>query len=160
MDASINRCAPFAEPPPLVDASLDALTLHGVPRCFMDEHERQYARAQAALAGRHPLVVADAQRLCARRAVAKINGECARERDGRRHPHVLTRAGEHEVVADAPLRLTPAFVERHSIDVVVHGDDIAPDAEEAMYGAVKARAAGKKGKRLSLIHISEPTRPY
>ena len=46
--------------------------------------QRRAVARQAALAGRHPLVVADAQRLCARRTVAKINGDCAR-RDWR-HP--------------------------------------------------------------------------
>ncbi|WP_435769410.1 adenylyltransferase/cytidyltransferase family protein [Nocardioides sp. SYSU DS0651] len=46
-----------------------------------------------------------------------------------------------EVIADAPFQVDEEFLAQHAIDVVVHGDDLAPPAAEAVYGA--ALAAGK-----------------
>lgn len=40
-----------------------------------------------------------------------------------------------EVVADAPLRLTSAFLAEHDIAVVVHGDDLTAEAAADVYGA-------------------------
>jgi cytidyltransferase-like protein len=39
-----------------------------------------------------------------------------------------------EVIADAPLRVTRDFVERHGIDLVVHGDDFDRERLLRMYG--------------------------
>lgn len=39
-----------------------------------------------------------------------------------------------EVIPDAPLRVTRDWVERHGIDLVVHGDDFDHDALMRMYG--------------------------
>ena len=41
-----------------------------------------------------------------------------------------------EVIPDAPLRIDEEFVVAHRIDVVVHGDDLTPEAAEAVYGDV------------------------
>lgn len=46
-----------------------------------------------------------------------------------------------EVIQDAPLRLTEAFLDQHSITAVVHGDDLSPEGAESVYGP--AVAAGK-----------------
>lgn len=46
-----------------------------------------------------------------------------------------------EVVADAPFRIDEAFLAAHDIATVIHGDDLSPQAAEAVYGA--ALAAGK-----------------
>jgi cytidyltransferase-like protein len=39
-----------------------------------------------------------------------------------------------EVIAEAPLRVTRDFVERHGIDLVVHGDDFDRERLLRMYG--------------------------
>ena len=45
-----------------------------------------------------------------------------------------------EVVPDAPYRLTDDFLDRHRIDVVVHGDDLSAEGAEDVYGpAVRRR---------------------
>lgn len=46
-----------------------------------------------------------------------------------------------EVIADAPLEVDEDFLTEHEIAVVVHGDDLSPQAAEAVYGA--AVAAGR-----------------
>src|SRR5512139_259272 len=46
-----------------------------------------------------------------------------------------------EVIADAPLRVTEAFLAEHGITTVVHGDDLSPEVAEFVYGP--AAAAGK-----------------
>ena len=38
-----------------------------------------------------------------------------------------------EVVPDAPLELTRPYIERHRVDVVVHGDDLSAENLELMY---------------------------
>jgi glycerol-3-phosphate cytidylyltransferase len=38
-----------------------------------------------------------------------------------------------EVVPDAPLEVSEDWIERHRIDLVVHGDDLDPEQEAAMY---------------------------
>ncbi|MET8898864.1 hypothetical protein [Streptomyces sp. NPDC004538] len=42
------------------------------------------------------------------------------------------------VLPDAPYRVTTEFLDRHGIDVVVHGDDLTPDAVEEVFGPVAA----------------------
>lgn len=46
-----------------------------------------------------------------------------------------------EVVADAPFALTADFLTQHAISVVVHGDDLTPEAADSVYGP--AVAAGR-----------------
>ncbi|WP_170970187.1 adenylyltransferase/cytidyltransferase family protein [Nocardioides jishulii] len=46
-----------------------------------------------------------------------------------------------EVVPDAPFEVDAQFLAEHEIDLVVHGDDLTPEAAEQVYGA--AVAAGK-----------------
>ena len=43
-----------------------------------------------------------------------------------------------EVVVDAPLRVTAEFLAAHDIDLVVHGDDLAPDVAADVYGEAVA----------------------
>lgn len=42
-----------------------------------------------------------------------------------------------EVVPEAPLKLTEAYLTKHRIDLVVHGDDISPESEQQMYSVPK-----------------------
>lgn len=46
-----------------------------------------------------------------------------------------------EVIAGAPFQIDEAFLAEHDITTVMHGDDLAPQPAEAVYGA--ALAAGK-----------------
>ncbi len=46
-----------------------------------------------------------------------------------------------EVIEDAPFRVTEAFLDKHAITLVVHGDDLSPEGVEYVYGP--AAAAGK-----------------
>jgi ethanolamine-phosphate cytidylyltransferase len=39
-----------------------------------------------------------------------------------------------EVIPDAPYSLTEDFLEEHAITVVVHGDDLTPEAARTVYG--------------------------
>jgi glycerol-3-phosphate cytidylyltransferase len=39
-----------------------------------------------------------------------------------------------EVIENAPLRVSTEFLERHRIDLVVHGDDISDANRDSMYG--------------------------
>jgi cytidyltransferase-like protein len=43
-----------------------------------------------------------------------------------------------EVVPDAPYRITAEFLDAHDIAVVVHGDDLSPEAIEEVFGPVSA----------------------
>jgi cytidyltransferase-like protein len=43
-----------------------------------------------------------------------------------------------EVIPDAPLAVTSDWIERHRIDLVVHGDDLDDEQAEAMYTAPAA----------------------
>lgn len=43
-----------------------------------------------------------------------------------------------EVLPDAPYRVTPEFLDERDIALVVHGDDIAPETVEEVFGAVAA----------------------
>jgi cytidyltransferase-like protein len=38
-----------------------------------------------------------------------------------------------EMVPDAPLRVTRHWIEKHRLDLVVHGDDLDPETARAMY---------------------------
>lgn len=40
------------------------------------------------------------------------------------------------VLPNAPCRVTNEFLDLHGIDVVVHGDDLTPDAVEEVFGPV------------------------
>jgi len=44
-----------------------------------------------------------------------------------------------EVIADAPLSIGEDWIERHRIDLVVHGDDIDAEATQRMYSVPAAR---------------------
>ena len=46
-----------------------------------------------------------------------------------------------EVIEDAPLQVTEAFLAEHGIATVVHGDDLSPEGAEFVYGP--AAAAGQ-----------------
>ena len=46
-----------------------------------------------------------------------------------------------EVIPNAPLHITPEYLEEHRIDLVVHGDDISDANKHLMYG--EAIALGK-----------------
>jgi len=46
-----------------------------------------------------------------------------------------------EVVPDAPLSVDETFLDRHRIDVVVHGDDFDPDKLARFYPGALARGA-------------------
>jgi len=46
-----------------------------------------------------------------------------------------------EVIEDAPMQVTEAFLAAHDIATVVHGDDLSPEGAEFVYGP--AAAAGK-----------------
>lgn len=50
-----------------------------------------------------------------------------------------------EVIADAPFRVTRAFLDEHAITTVVHGDDLSREGAESIYGP--AVAAG------SLVYV-------
>ena len=39
-----------------------------------------------------------------------------------------------EVVPNAPLKITREWIEKHSIDLIMHGDDVSPDVKDAWYG--------------------------
>jgi cytidyltransferase-like protein len=43
-----------------------------------------------------------------------------------------------EVVPDAPLVVSQAWIDRHAIDLVVHGDDFDPALAERLYGVPMA----------------------
>jgi glycerol-3-phosphate cytidylyltransferase-like family protein len=46
-----------------------------------------------------------------------------------------------EVIPDAPLLVSEAYILAHRLDVVVHGDDLSDDSRRLWYG--KAEALGK-----------------
>lgn len=39
-----------------------------------------------------------------------------------------------EVVPNAPLEITLDWIEKHNIDLIIHGDDVAPEVRDAWYG--------------------------
>jgi cytidyltransferase-like protein len=39
-----------------------------------------------------------------------------------------------EVVPNAPLEITLDWIEKHNIDLIIHGDDVAPEIRDAWYG--------------------------
>jgi len=39
-----------------------------------------------------------------------------------------------EVVPNAPLEITREWIEEHQIDVIIHGDDVAPETRDRWYG--------------------------
>ena len=39
-----------------------------------------------------------------------------------------------EVVPNAPLKITRDWIEKHNIDLIMHGDDVAPEVRDAWYG--------------------------
>lgn len=43
-----------------------------------------------------------------------------------------------EVLSDAPYAVTVEFLDKHDIDLVVHGDDLPPKTVEEVYGPVAA----------------------
>lgn len=43
------------------------------------------------------------------------------------------------VIPDAPLTLSPSFLEQHEVDLVVHGDDFDPETVAKLYGAAQDR---------------------
>lgn len=43
-----------------------------------------------------------------------------------------------EVIPDAPFRVTEAFLDKHAITTVVHGDDLTPEGAESIYGPAVA----------------------
>ena len=38
-----------------------------------------------------------------------------------------------EVVPNAPLEITLDWIEKHNIDLIIHGDDVAPEIRDAWY---------------------------
>lgn len=39
-----------------------------------------------------------------------------------------------EVVPNAPLEITREWIEKHNIDLIMHGDDVAPEVKARWYG--------------------------
>ena len=39
-----------------------------------------------------------------------------------------------EVVPNAPLEITREWIDKHKIDLIIHGDDVAPEVRDAWYG--------------------------
>ncbi|HIF12790.1 MAG TPA: cytidyltransferase-like protein [Dehalococcoidia bacterium] len=39
-----------------------------------------------------------------------------------------------EVVPNAPLEITRDWIEKHNIDLIMHGDDVAPEVRDVWYG--------------------------
>lgn len=52
---------------------------------------------------------------------------------------VRSIAGVASVVPDAPLLLTPEYLDAHEIDLVVHGDDISEESRRRWYEPALAR---------------------
>ena len=42
-----------------------------------------------------------------------------------------------EVVPNAPLKITRDWIEKHNIDLIMHGDDVAPEVEDVWYGPTR-----------------------
>ena len=58
------------------------------------------------------------------------------------------------MIPGAPLVLDHAFLARHRIDVVVHGDDLTSDAARAVYGAAIEAGMMRFVSRTSRISTS------
>ena len=39
-----------------------------------------------------------------------------------------------EVIPNAPLEITREWIDEHKIDLIIHGDDVAPEVRDAWYG--------------------------
>jgi cytidyltransferase-like protein len=39
-----------------------------------------------------------------------------------------------EVIPNAPLEITREWIDKHKIDLIIHGDDVAPEVRDAWYG--------------------------
>jgi cytidyltransferase-like protein len=39
-----------------------------------------------------------------------------------------------EVLPNAPLEITREWIEKHNIDLILHGDDVSPEVREVWYG--------------------------
>ena len=39
-----------------------------------------------------------------------------------------------EVVQNAPLEITREWIEKHNIDLILHGDDVSPEVRDTWYG--------------------------
>jgi len=39
-----------------------------------------------------------------------------------------------EVVPNAPLEITREWIEKHNIDLILHGDDVSPEVRDTWYG--------------------------
>lgn len=39
-----------------------------------------------------------------------------------------------EVIPNAPLKITREWIDQHKIDLIIHGDDVAPEVRDAWYG--------------------------
>lgn len=44
-----------------------------------------------------------------------------------------------KVIPNAPLQVTPQYLDSLGVDIIVHGDDITPESREKMYGLVMDR---------------------
>ena len=60
-----------------------------------------------------------------------------------------------EVVIDAPFEIGEAFLDAHSIDLVVHGDDLTPAGAAAVYGAAAATGRVRLVPRTSAISTTD-----
>ncbi len=60
-----------------------------------------------------------------------------------------------EVIPDAPDRLTPAFLDEHELALVVHGDDVGPDAAAELYGPAVQRGRLRLVPRTGGISTTE-----
>ncbi|MBS2936729.1 adenylyltransferase/cytidyltransferase family protein [Nocardioides sp. J2M5] len=63
-----------------------------------------------------------------------------------------------EVVADAPARLTDAFLTEHRISLVVHGDELSADGAASVYGPAVAAGAFVTVPRTSALSTTEVIR--
>lgn len=60
-----------------------------------------------------------------------------------------------EVIADSPDRVTQDFLDEHRITTVVHGDDLAPEGAESVYGPAVAAGAFVHVPRTSGISTTQ-----
>lgn len=60
-----------------------------------------------------------------------------------------------EVIADAPDRVTGAFLDEHAITTVVHGDDLSREGAESIYGPAVAAGSLVYVERLGGISTTQ-----
>jgi cytidyltransferase-like protein len=60
-----------------------------------------------------------------------------------------------QVIIDSPDRVTQDFLDEHRITTVVHGDDLAPEGAEFVYGPAVATGAFVYAPRISSISTSQ-----